>query len=1249
MKDTLTQSPILLSSTASRCLALFIVAAGVATTGCGDDGGPSGPELAFDGCAPVSTSTDLERDTQLAGLFAGSITAGTGTVTVTVDGTPGDTGPVTLSDSMVLVAPPGGTAEGVWPPDAELVLTFSGFQGIDGSVQREDATCTFTTIDDVRPRPIAFNPPRDQRVSARIPGLEVTFSEAMNTDPTIGVIVQREPSDIGIDFFLDRSEVEWRAAPGEDPEVDGSRVLFLPRDTSRLLVYEEEYEIIFRDFVDLNGNELVEFAYRFRTGIDNEPPQVIEVTPPTVLQDDDGDGQLTDGADDVDPQATSEVCFTFDEPMRADATTGRLVIDGEGEGARVNGVFDEATRQICYSFDLGNGRTLLEPNADHRFILGVQDQRGNPLSNDPTLIDNSLDFRTGSDLNPPSVVSSTPTEGADDVEFEDLATVTLQFNEPIVQELVGTLELTVDGTETYTFENGAGYEWDDVGVTLTIDLTTAEGLVPEPTQAYSFDLSSFEDGGGNTIDTGTLGGDTSFDFRTRTPSGDTCTQVLRVEDGSPITDGVRWSFDAGQATTQDVGTVICDEDASPDLVFRYEKTSPSVAEDPVNGRYLFAQVLGDSSTDVMNIQIFADVCDPAAEGNQDIGCFFNRSRWDVVRDVPAGTYYIWVASSNDTTLDEGDLRVQELDLVRDGESCLNPLDTSSAGYTPPEGGRGAIWNIDTSVVHAADYRRTNVGTFTCGLPLDEGTNHGPDAVIAFEKTSDASFLDVSITQPGVDEDDRVGLRANLVDACDPTMGTASPFCSRDTDFSFQGGSFLPAGTYYLWIALDSNRIGGRDPRDRPFPALEVEVAETPLQVGEGCANARPITGPGSVTVARDADVIIDTPSCFDPGVAVEWWKYTAASGAVTFEPNGDSRMVLADGDDGTQFLCEPSSRNAAIGRLLEPGETICIGLPVDTPVGSFTLRDTVYNGIAGDTETDLEVTIPTDTTVTLQWFLTQDADDLFLGFFEVAGITETGPRILRFAKTGDVTATVLDDEDGIELGVMGRGGVVVGGSLFSLDDRSGATEDRLYRLFDGTTFASTQWDTGSTGPMPGDDPYPNRQVRGMASDGTDLFFVTRKESASDAASTTVFRRTAASAGPITRVGETDRLYQTTGIAVDDQFIYLAAFDTAGARSGVYRLPRGDIDAEPVALTSTVTFTSGNTPTYMALDDLTNPRFLYFTVDDPTGIHVVEEPDSANPIYLGEAVARSPNDHAFTYDRTSDVIYMFDDGRFFEVE
>ncbi|HJK97745.1 MAG TPA: hypothetical protein RMF84_11010, partial [Polyangiaceae bacterium LLY-WYZ-14_1] len=124
MKDTLTQSPILLSSTASRRLALFIVAAGVATTGCGDDGGPSGPELAFDGCAPVSTSTDLERDTQLAGLFAGSIAAGTGTVTVTVDGTPGDTGPVTLSDSMVLVAPPGGMAEGVWPPDAELVLTF---------------------------------------------------------------------------------------------------------------------------------------------------------------------------------------------------------------------------------------------------------------------------------------------------------------------------------------------------------------------------------------------------------------------------------------------------------------------------------------------------------------------------------------------------------------------------------------------------------------------------------------------------------------------------------------------------------------------------------------------------------------------------------------------------------------------------------------------------------------------------------------------------------------------------------------------------------------------------------------------------------------------------------------------------------------------------------------------------------------------------------------------------------------------
>jgi len=1218
--------------TFTRNRLLFAAAAGAiaaSLSACGGGSGSGAEPLALDACSPVDGSMDIDRDTTITALFDQPVALGMGSVTLTVDD--GDPQPISseVNDTMLLVSPPGTGDVALWPPAANVELTFSGFQSADGGELEAPVTCSYTTIDDEAPRPETFIPPRDTCISARIDALRIVFNEPMNTDPTIGEYDEVAPFP-EVSFFVPRSEAVWEVAP-EDPEDAAPRVLVIPRLERSLLAYNQNYQINYRDFVDLAGNviENGQFAYRFCVGEDNESPRVAEITPAYLLTEDPS-GRLTDGAENVDPQATDEICITFDEDMNVGQTQARLVIDGE-DSEPVFGTWDDLERTICFDLSLGNGATLLRTNAEHRLILGrLQDQAGNFISNDPILIDNSLDFTTGLDENPPAVVMSTPPEGTLEADFANLPELVLVFNEPIVEEAVGTLTLDVDdGTDTITFEPGVGYTWDDDSVTLTIDLTTVEGFALDPTTPYAIDLSTITDESGNTVDPESLGGDTSFDFTTRQPTGELCSEAVRMRDGD--TDigggrvGVEWTIDEGSADENNGGTAGCDENPGNDLVFEYVKTSPSVAEDPVNGRYMTVQLVADDRGDAMNVQIFSDACDPEAEGNDDIACYATRSRWDVVRDAPAGTYYIWVAAAGGG-MPAATLTVFDFEAVNEGDTCFDPYDDDSAIYTAPSGDNGARWNIPGGAVPGADHTESNVGGFTCGRGFGA---HGVDAVIEFEKASDASFLTVNVQTSGAGAD---RIRVELIDNCDPTQATGAAFCTRNEDrndlVSFEGGTFLPAGTYYLWVAANSPQVGGRDPDRVPFPETEVEIIETPLNPGEGCAVARVVGSPGTVTMLRDSDVTVDTPTCFDQGVAVNWWKYEAVNGGVAFAPNANSRVVLADATDGTELLCEPNSSAAAVGRIVEPGDELCVGIPVDSDATSFAVRDVAYSGIEGTTS-DLGITFPASANITVDYFLTNDGSDLFLGYFDSAA---GDARVAQFAKTGSVTATIYDAMDGVDLGTVGRGGVVANGALFSFDDRSSATSDKLYRIYDGTTFEATQWDTGSAA-------YPDDlTVRGLSTDGSSLFFATNQRGTTNP--TTFYSRTASSSGPVTNEGTNSEVFKVTGIAADDTYYYVAGNLLSGDRSGIYRIARSDVGGTVEALTPTLPFSS-NSATSLALDDLTNPQYLYFGVDDPDGIHVIDDPDGPNPTYLGEVVERNDGDFVFTYDRDEDVIYMYD--------
>jgi hypothetical protein len=224
--------------------------------------------------------------------------------------------------------------------------------------------------------------------------------------------------------------------------------------------------------------------------------------------------------------------------------------------------------------------------------------------------------------------------------------------------------------------------------------------------------------------------------------------------------------------------------------------------------------------------------------------------------------------------------------------------------------------------------------------------------------------------------------------------------------------------------------------------------------------------------------------------------------------------------------------------------------------------------------------------------------------------------------------------------------VNVGERLFTLDDIFGlGGVTRWWELWDGVRYpwAPRVWDTMPMYMTP--DPMFTTTQDACAYDGSNLLFAFDRDTF-DPAATAFYAQSPAMPSPPIFLGTNAAVFNVSGLAADDEYVYFAGdvFDGFAYVQGIYRIARSGLTdpltvPEPLAITTTAGGTGTWTP--VLIDDPIDPDQLYFRAS--TGaLHVIVEPDSAAPLYLGSHVALgTTSDEVMAYDPLTNSVFMFE--------
>jgi hypothetical protein len=216
---------------------------------------------------------------------------------------------------------------------------------------------------------------------------------------------------------------------------NGQTVSFVP---AAPLAAGDSFSASICAITDLAGNFLanctgVGFTAGFAT--DTLGPQVIGVSPPNAL---------------TGVPTNAQVVITFNEPIDA-LTTGQVTLSRNGVPVAVTQSFTNANQMLILT-----PVVPLNPSAGYTVsITGVKDVAGQVMSAPQTT---AFTTRTGADLIPPTVVSTSPVGGA--VGVPTNAVVQLQFSERVDA-------LTVNSGTFFLVDNNTG-----LGVAGTIAVAT---------------------------------------------------------------------------------------------------------------------------------------------------------------------------------------------------------------------------------------------------------------------------------------------------------------------------------------------------------------------------------------------------------------------------------------------------------------------------------------------------------------------------------------------------------------------------------------------------------------------------------------------------------------------------------------------------------------------------------------------------------------------------------------------------------
>lgn len=1185
--------PPLLPALASAALALGL---GLSLAACGDDvrrvempdAGPQG-----DTEPPTLTSTDplagergVSPDTAFLFQFDEAMDTSQGSVRLQ----PGDQtftvadGNWFAEDTRFSVRPPENLDQGT-----VYTLSLVGFTDLAGNPAAGDLELEFETLDEEAPTVIAASPDQDaDGVSPGLDEIRLTFSEPMDTDSG-EVDLQGGPRSLGEPVWEDEDTVFVVPVSGLDALRDYELFAF---------GFQDRFGNLYDDTVLVDEGVL-----RFATGPDVEAPRVRASVP-------------MEGQSGVNP-ARSTASLTFSEPMDTSVRGARFFrgVD-DAEGVELVGRWSSDATRITFD------ALELSEQLDYRLVLagfGYADEVGNALDESTFLGDGALDFSTGEDDFPPVVLAASPSDGSDGVLADALDAVSLTFNEPMdtsvttapFTETRGTADPT-EGTLTGT--------WDDAAREFTFD----PGQLRQSGSTYAIDVTGFVDLAGNAVAEDALD-DGRLDLIAAGGSGESCRSPLTI-DQATVSDGV-FTFDLPDDFVSEGqgGGETCDSTGSTgdDVVIEYQKTTADLA-----GGGTLLRIRTDSDPDDHNVEV-STTCDPGDETFAPLTCITDREQNELFLDVGPGTYFIFVAdelggSSFDATL----ITIEELDAFPEGEACEAPFTTASSIYTPPATADDPhTWVIPEDSIFGYDRGpRSGEGLISC----DSDGEQGHDAVVEFQKTSATSILEITLTSLDTFND----FSAEVTTTCDPLAPDAlSLICGNDADdFEFAVGG--PAGPVYLWVAAEDGF--------NEFPGVRVEIREVEVSEGEACSTARRLDGdPGTPqALTLDSGERFNAGSCFTGTGPVTWYRYTPSATAdyVAFQPNGTGGLVLRNTVGFAQLRCTSADLPFVPATFTE-GEDLCIGVESGGSISELTVLEGGYDGVTG-----------TVTDPGYRRALDEDGDEESWTSDQWMAVT---PTTLYLAETGDVyglpkdggeRAVLYETPDGVTTSTVGDAGWALGERLYSLDDTTSSSSNRLYELWDGRSapWDPLEWDVSISGVYPSDD------MTGLGYDGARFFYVSN-----DFSEAAFFSIDASSPSTPVEEGILDTFHDALGLAVDDTFVYVIGELEAGDvedEEGVYRIRRSDLgtaDTVPETIVSESTLPGiidFSSRAAIFVDDPVDPEYLYFrTVDGsvPNAVHVVKDPDGT-PLYLGTIAALGDSgDYGMVYDPDLDAIFLFE--------
>ncbi|AKF09111.1 Ig-like domain-containing protein [Sandaracinus amylolyticus] len=1123
---------------------------------------------------PDEGSVDVARDRAVTITFSEPMRMGTWSARAEGELVVGADASVD-GETLTIDAPDG------WPAASEIEIRLDDdWRDGAGNLVARPFVLRFTTADDDGPAVVESSPAEGASdVSVRAGALQIRFSEPM--DQGAGTVrLEGGPGS------LDATAPSWSATAVTYPLVD------LAHDTS--------YRVVLEGFRDLAGNALDattlggDAVLDFTTGPDDEAPRAIASRPV--------EGHVDVGV--LELGGTLEV--SFDEDMDTAITSVPIHV-GTDAPVDVDVSWPDARRaEIAVA-----GRLRLD-RAIRVDLRGLRDVAGNALAPEPYLVDGELDFLTGTDAFVPFVVASTPLEAATGV-TNPVGEVRLAFSETMDESTAEvTVRDNVGGTFTVTGT------WTGAGTTLIVPFEFRAG------RTYEVDARALRDRTGTPLsDAHAYLGDGVLDFTTATPTGASCADPLQLEHGTTDPATGRTTFLLrGNLRTRNNGSQSCDVEGhgGQDAVVQYTKTTPDLSDASGNGRAL--RITATTATNNVDLEVFRGVCDPRdpAAASAMVRCAMDQRTWDVVLDVPAGDYFLWVAN----TASRGDITitVEEVATLRDGETCETAWDTTSAIYTAPTApGAPHVWDVPASLGSSVDVDDANGPDD--GLACVE--TERDDVVLSFTKSEADTVLDVSVTASTFTIASELVFGGCRPDAPGATRGACvSGAGTGGRRFTARG----PAGPVHVWL---SSGLSGRT-----FSGARVEIREIPASVapGSSCATAIPIAPGTSVPVMPDHAARYDAPSCFTPAANVTWYAFDSTEQLTHVRADLGGAIALVDAASGRTIGCADDASVRPLFHFAPIGSRVCVAIESGALIRSLAVEPIDYDGAGAQPAARVPIDPPSL------------AGTVFDDYDRETWLAATPTRLYQnMGLLAVIDAPAAGGpshlEGGLDVHAAGRAAVTVGEALFAVTQASLSSSQRVFRYTDPSgAWAPEVWDLGApSGTYTG-------FINALTSDGTSLIAVEeRLTSGTTVRNARVFQLSTTTAGPPAALGQIQDGYNVTGVAADAQFLYFFGRAPGASRPDLYRLARADLaGGTPVLPTRIYTFPASTGPSSsaaaeMALDDLTSPRYLYLS-GDAGSIHVIENPAGESPRYLGAIWRGESGDGAWDLQRSTGDIFVF---------